>query len=244
MNILIADDEEIIRQNFMKRIIKAGLPFDLIFKATNGEEALQLFKEESMDIALIDINMPFKNGLDLIRDIRQQNKEVILIIVSGYDNFRFAQQALELGVFRYLLKPVDAQEFISVIQEAMEQINQHKKPPYSLLTKKILKDIQANISNESYGLKDLANHLQFSEGHITKLIKKELAKTFVDLVTELRIQHAKYLIDNNEVNYKMYEIAEACGFHNQYYFSQVFKKVVGVSPKQYSFRNLNPVIEK
>ena len=229
MNILIADDEEIIRRNFVKRIVKEGLPFVEVYRAANGKEALQLFSERDIDIALIDINMPFKNGIDLIREIRQQNQKVILIIVSGYDDFRFAQQAVELGVFRYLLKPVDATEFISVIQEA--------KHHYSLMIKKILEDIQENMGNEDYSLKEAAKLLQLSDGYITKLIKKELGKTFVDLVTDIRIQHAKYLIDNNEANYKLYEIAEICGFSNQYYFSQVFKKVVGISPKQYSLRN-------
>ena len=105
------------------------------------------------------------------------------------------------------------------------------------MIKKILEDIQKNMGNEDYSLKDVAKLLQLSDGYITKLIKKELGKTFVDLVTDIRIQHAKYLIDNNEANYKLYEIAEICGFSNQYYFSQVFKKVVGISPKQYSLRN-------
>lgn len=237
MNILIADDEEIIRRNFVKRIVKEGLPFVEVYKAANGKEALQLFSERDIDIALIDINMPFKNGIDLIREIRQQNQKVILIIVSGYDDFRFAQQAVELGVFRYLLKPVDATEFISVIQEAIRQVRKYPKHHYSLMIKKILEDIQENMGNEDYSLKDAAKLLQLSNGYITKLIKKELGKTFVDLVTDIRIQHAKYLIDNNEANYKLYEIAEICGFSNQYYFSQVFKKVVGISPKQYSLRN-------
>ena len=83
MNILIADDEEIIRRNFVKRIVKEGLPFVEVYRAANGKEALQLFSERDIDIALIDINMPFKNGIDLIREIRQQNQKVILIIVSG-----------------------------------------------------------------------------------------------------------------------------------------------------------------
>lgn len=236
MNILIADDEEIIRQNFAHRIMKACLSLENIYQAGDGDEAFKIVQEKNIDIALIDINMPFKNGLDLIAEIRQQNKELVLIIISGYDKFDFAQKAITFGVFRYLLKPVDAVEFISTIEEAMQQVRQQSKSSYSPVMKKIIEIIKVNISNDDFALSDLASKLLLSEGHITKLIKKEMGKTFVDLITDMRIEHAKYLINNSKINYKMYEIAKECGFKNQYYFSQVFKKMVGISPKQYTFK--------
>lgn len=234
MNILIADDEEKIRQNFVKRIIKAKLPVTNIVLAANGNEAITCMHEHDIDVALIDINMPFKNGLDLIHEIRQENEEIILIIISGYNDFHYAQQALAEDVFRYLLKPVDSKEFINIISLALQKASEKKKTLYSANAQKILDEIQKNISNESYSLTDLAEALEISEGHITKLIKKELSKSFIDILTELRINYAKQLIRQNSLCLKMYEIAEACGYSNQYYFSQMFKKVVGVSPKQYS----------
>ncbi len=234
MNILIADDEEMIRVNFAKRIVKAKLPVNHIELASNGEEALKIMSQQQIDIALIDINMPFKNGLELIHEIRLINQDIILIIISGYNDFKYAQQALTEGVFRYLLKPVDAKEFIDVITLAIHKASQYEQDTHSPLVKRMVLQIQQNIANENYALSDLANSMQMSEGYITKLLKKELSKSFIDVLTEERIMHAKKLIRSQYLNMKMYEIAEACGYSNQYYFSQVFKRIVGVSPKQYS----------
>lgn len=234
MKLLIADDEAIIRQSFVKRIHRANIMFDQILEAKNGLEALEIVKNDSIDIMLIDINMPFLNGLELMKQIRQWNQSLIMIVISGYNDFSFAQEAIQYGIFRYLLKPVKAEELLETIQLAKEKIGTKKAVKYSAIILQIQSEINKNFGLESYSLKDLATSLGLSEGHLNKRLKQELSLTFNDLLTKVRIEHAKNMIANEGIAVKMYEVAEICGFSNQHYFSQVFKKIVGVPPKTYA----------
>lgn len=236
MNILVADDEEIIRKNFIKRINRTQINFDNIYEARNGAEALSLFQKNQIEIALLDINMPFLSGLKLLERINIISPDTIIIIISGYNKFEYAQEAIKFGVYRYLLKPVTSDEFNNTIAEAAELVNSNKKieNDKSLIFQKIMKSLNENYKNSEYNLTILSEQSGLSEGHISKIIKKESGKTFSDLLTELRIEQAKKIIVSESAGIKMYEVAEAVGYSNQHYFSRVFKNITGVSPKNYS----------
>jgi len=236
MNILVADDEEIIRKNFIKRINRTQVNFDNIYEARNGAEALSLFQKNQIEIALLDINMPFLSGLKLLERIHIISPNTIIVIISGYNKFEYAQEAIKFGVYRYLLKPVNSDEFNNVIAETAELVNRHTKNENgkSLVFQKILTLLNENYKNSEYNLTILSEQSGLSEGHISKIIKRESGKTFSDLLTELRIEQAKKIIISECAGIKMYEVAEAVGYSNQHYFSRVFKNITGVSPKNYS----------
>lgn len=227
MNLLIADDEERIRNNFKKRIERSHLQFDQIFEARNGKEALKVLQDNTISIALVDINMPFVNGLEFMEQAHLIHEDLIMIVISGYDTFSYAQKAIAFGVYRYLLKPVNHEEFIETIEGAMRLCDDGNR-----LVKTILSLMSENIQDSTYSLEDLSKRLDLSGGYITTLLKQETGMSFTEVLTNMRINHAKSLMEENP-SIKIYEVSNLCGYSNQHYFSKVFKKVVGCSPKQY-----------
>jgi len=118
---LIVDDEGIERRGLAMLIRRFSLPFETM-DAPNGAEALRLIREQHFDVLLTDIRMPFMDGIQLAHEAREACPELYIIIFSAYADFRKAQAAMREDVARYLLKPVDVEEFRQVMEEAAEQI--------------------------------------------------------------------------------------------------------------------------
>ncbi len=123
---LIADDELIIRKG-LKSLIQKDSDIEIIGEAEDGEKALHLIKKEQVDLILVDINMPFLNGLKLIEKIKEISPLTYIIIISGFNEFEYAQKAIQLGVNLYLLKPINEEKFYLEINNAKELIHQNKK---------------------------------------------------------------------------------------------------------------------
>lgn len=122
--VLIADDEDIIR-NGLKHIIKwEELGFKIIGEAKNGEIALSLLCNENPDIALLDIRMPKISGLELISKARENGFTGKVIIISGYSDFGYAQQAIELGVKFYLTKPINKNDLELILQSLQKELDE------------------------------------------------------------------------------------------------------------------------
>ena len=102
--ILIVDDEYIVRLGLKTIVDWAGFGYAVSGEAVNGKEALDFFEKNPVDVILTDIKMPVMDGLELTRKIRAKNKRVHIIILSHYDEFSYAQEAVQLGAFRYILK--------------------------------------------------------------------------------------------------------------------------------------------
>ena len=105
-DILIADDEELIRRGMAAKIEGHDPRMGQILFASDGREALRIIREKRPSILITDIRMPDVDGLSLIRQTKEIMPELKLIIVSGFAEFDYAEQALEFGVSNYLLKPV------------------------------------------------------------------------------------------------------------------------------------------
>lgn len=234
-NILIIDDEELIRQGIKKRIISYELSIGTIFEGSNGVQALELLKNNKIHIALVDINIPFMNGLEFIREGIKISKDTVFIIISGYDNFSYAQKAIEYGVFRYILKPINKNQLKETLIEAIGILSQRcdeKDENINPLTKRILEEVNSNYSNCDYSLLELASNVGFSESYISKTLKKEIGMTFNEYLTNIRIEMAKKILMSEGRLTTVNEVAKRVGYSNQHYFSQVFKKYIGVSPSE------------
>lgn len=120
--LLIADDEPKIRRGLRKIIDWKSHDVQVIGEAEDGEVALDLIERLEPDIILLDINMPFLNGLNLLEKINDLNMNFIIIIISGYDEFSYAQKALEYNVFDYVLKPVSREKMEKIIVKALNKL--------------------------------------------------------------------------------------------------------------------------
>ncbi|MFC5404626.1 response regulator [Cohnella soli] len=104
--VVVAEDEHIILEDTIDKIGKADSRFNVVASAMNGEDALGLVASLKPDALFTDIRMPVLDGLELIRQARSLHPEMEIVIVSGYSDFAYAQQAIKLGVTDYLLKPL------------------------------------------------------------------------------------------------------------------------------------------
>ncbi len=124
---LIADDEPKIRRGLKSFITSFGLGIEVVAEAEDGETALGLAKELDPDIMFVDVRMPFMSGLEFIEAIKEALPGKIVIIVSGHDEFEYARSAVRLGVFDYVLKPVDASSFRAVIERAIAELESRRE---------------------------------------------------------------------------------------------------------------------
>lgn len=127
MRIIIVDDEPIICEGLQKTINWAMLGAEVAGIAYDGEEALRLAAALAPDIVLSDIRMDGMDGLELAERLRQVNPQLIVIMISGYEDFEYARRAVRIGVTDYLLKPVEIDELMGVVGRAIERIREQEK---------------------------------------------------------------------------------------------------------------------
>ncbi|WP_170311475.1 response regulator transcription factor [Vallitalea okinawensis] len=131
--VLVVEDEVWIRRGIVRKLEKSDFPFTHIYNAKDGLEALKIMKDNPVDIVITDICMPDMTGLELIKRIREENKDTEFMIISGYSEFKYAEEAINMGVKSYLLKPTKEDE----LKEALLKINEAliEKKKYNRLTK-------------------------------------------------------------------------------------------------------------
>ncbi len=133
--ILIVDDKKLDRDGVCFLIKQNALPLKPV-TAASGTEALKLLAGEHFDILLSDIQMPDINGLELIREASLIQPEIKSVIFSSYDNFQYAQTAIEIGISKYLLKPIKVNDFIDCMNRMISELNdtQQERMSHSLYT--------------------------------------------------------------------------------------------------------------
>ena len=124
--VLLADDEEDIRVGISQKMDWAGLGFTLVGEAANGQDALELAETLLPDVVLTDIKMPFLDGLELCRILAEQLPASKFVVFSGFDDFEYAKQAIQMNVSEYILKPINASELSGVLQKLKEQLDRER----------------------------------------------------------------------------------------------------------------------
>ena len=237
VKLLVADDEEVIRRGVAKYIRLHTDRFDKIYEAENGQEAIDLLLKYQPDILLLDVQMPLKNGLDVMKEAERAGLHPIVVILSGYDEFKYAQQALRYGAKEYLLKPARASDILKCLNRLVddslgleEPCVQEEENGTNQLVKRA-KEYIAEHYMENITLSDTAESLGKTGGYRSTLVQKSLQCGFIDYLNRVRIERACCYLEQNY--FKTYEIAYKVGFRDEKYFSKVFKKVMGMSPKEY-----------
>lgn len=238
VDIVICDDEPILRNGLKSWVEKSGLPLEVSGAAANGIQALELIVKQRPFIALMDINMPGMAGLDVVEEVQNREIKTRFIIISGHDEFQYARRACHLNVVDYLLKPIDRNELLVILQKVLEQIRREQLTQKVFVEKeetteqKILRYIKEHFTEQSFSLGELAETFHLSQSYITRIIKQETGSSFSELLTKMRIDRAVCLLIKNP-EMKLVEIAEKTGFASQHYFSRVFKEKIGFSPADY-----------
>ncbi|WP_194287331.1 response regulator transcription factor [Gracilibacillus oryzae] len=127
LKMLIVDDEPLICQGLANTIPWGEMDIEIVGSALNGKKALEIMKKTPMDIVITDVNMPELDGIELSKVIIETFPHVSIIMISGYDEFEYARQALRMGVKDYLLKPVDIDELWTLVSNVKKQIEETRK---------------------------------------------------------------------------------------------------------------------
>ena len=236
--ILIAEDEEIIRRGVAKYIQLHTDRFDTIYEAENGQDAFDIILKYQPDIVLLDIQMPKMDGITIMQKLSKTKIQPLIVILSGYDDFKYAQNALRYGAKEYLLKPVRASDILECLNKLADKYLVTESP---VKEKNILEDENAFVHeaknyieehySENLSIKDVAEQIGISSGYLSTMFNQNLGLGFAEYLNGLRIEHACVYLEQNYL--KVYEIAYKVGFRDEKYFTKVFKKIKGMSPKEY-----------
>lgn len=120
IKVLVVDDEKHIRM-LMRKVVR-GLNLELAGEAENGKEAVQLFKQEKPDLVLLDINMPYMDGIEALKEIRGDTPNALVIMLTSVADTESVQKCIDLGAVDYILKSNPLQEIRQVIEESVKAI--------------------------------------------------------------------------------------------------------------------------
>ncbi len=242
--VLLVEDEDLIRRGLRFQMDWTSVGCVVAGEAASGEEGLEKIGQLRPDIVVTDVRMQDMDGLEMLK----RGLELCpfdAIIISGYGEFDYAQQAIRLGVAEYLLKPVDFNVLQAAIQKIVSRRQQESLTPRTSdmplapdldpvnLTNRyaaeMLRYIQEHYA-ERISLTDLSQKLNISCTHLNAKFKAELGYTFHDFLNYYRITRAVEL--QKQGGLKLYEIAELVGFSDYKYFNKVYKKYVGYPPNK------------
>ena len=261
-SVLLVEDEISIREGIRDIIEWKKLGFRFAAEAKNGREALEIFHRIRPDLVITDIRMPQCSGLEFIAEIRESSPggadETKVVILTGFDDFNYAQAAIRLRVKDYLLKPVSPGELTALLEQlkreldetaarrtpeepsasahpADRRVNNHNHHPVSETAEKAKAYIESHYMQSSLALDDLCSRLAVSPSTLSRIFRSQLHTTFSAYLREVRLRAAEELIRRTDMRGK--EIAYQVGFSSPHYFSHVFTVHRGYSPSEYR-RNL------
>jgi YesN/AraC family two-component response regulator len=224
-NAIIIDDEAPARKLLINLIKKYHLPIKVVGTASGGNEGLALIRELQPDIVFLDIEMPDKNGLEVMAALQDVSASLKIIIVTAYDYFDYVRSSLKLGAKDFLLKPVDYRQLV----EMMERVIGYGYTDNAAFNK-LLEFVNENYV-QNLSLENCANYVHISPGYVTRLCKKYLGMSFKMWLNEVRVREAINLLRNTDLPIK--EISERVGYNNLNYFYRQFNSITGTTPKNY-----------
>lgn len=240
MKVVVVEDEALVRRGIVLTVDWAGVDCAVVGEAADGMEGLEVIRESQPDLVVTDIKMPRLDGLEMVRQLREEGNRAHVIILTAYSDFSYAQAALKLGAVDFLLKPFQDGE----LEEAVTRLKSRVGPSgpqapglevpeegKSKYVMEALRYIAGHYNDPDISVSSVAWDLGISEGHLSHVFKKETSRTLGSYLTDYRIHMAMELL--RDCRNKVYEVAEQVGYRDITYFSSTFKRVAGLSPSEY-----------
>ena len=246
--VLLVEDDSAMRYLYQKMKVWSECGFEIAAEASNGKKALDLLEETAFDLIFTDIRMPLIDGIELLRHLREQGNDTIVIFASSYSEFEYARQGMVLGAFDYVLKPVEQ----SVLKEVLNRVTirlqtqgQHEAISPVVTEALAYCGLSADADHfihkvavyysehyqEAVSLEIIAEAFAFNKDYFGKLFKQHMGIHFHDFSTMIKICYAKELFRIG--NYKAYEVSELLGYSSVDYFTRKFKEVTGTTPSKF-----------
>lgn len=239
--VVLIDDEVRIVEGLRKVIKWEDYNCQVVATAGSGEEGAEIIRKVRPHILFTDIRMAGQDGLNMVAGLRSEFPDMEVIILTGYRDFAYAQQAIRLGVARFLLKPSKMDEIKEALQYVTAKLDSQKPPQEdteteqsqhagSFLVNQALAYMEKNYQ-QKLTLQEVADCCFVSQWHLSKLLNRYAEKSFYDILNAIRINKAKELLQDPKL--KIGEISEMVGYADTAHFARTFKKVVGMSANEY-----------
>lgn len=254
VRVLIVEDEEIIRKGLAYSFDWLSMGCVVVAEAADGVEGLEKLETSGCHIVITDIRMPRMGGIEMLEAAAALGLSgFVSILLTSYADFDYAQRAIQLKVFDYLLKPVDDGKLQEVIRRAVterlsvKELADHSVtaptapalPGWDIPRSKLernsyvayaVEQIHKNYA-QKLSVEHIAQECGVSTSYLSRKLKEITSLTFVDILNQYRIQKAVELLSQGSL--KVYEVSERTGFQEYKHFCFVFKKYLGVSPSEY-----------
>ena len=234
--VLILDDEPPIVQGLKSHVPWAQLGYEVVAGCTSPTVAIDLIRSRQVDVVLSDIRMPGMDGLTFCRTIKAEFPEIIVIFLSAYKDFEYAQKAVEIGAWRYLLKPTDHTKLYTAFEE-LHQVLDRRRATTDSSTQQDLQGrveeihqwVESHIHDAS--LEAAAGAIGLNPQYLSRRYKELTGKGFGEMVQRIRMEKAAHLLTKSR--YKTYEISSIVGYSNPKNFSRRFRETYGCAPSEY-----------
>ncbi len=237
--VLLIDDENIIVEGLRRVVRWADYNCQVVGTACDAEEGTKLIRALHPHILFTDIRMPGRDGLAMVAALRSEYPDMQVAILTGYRDFAYAQEAIRLGVTRFLLKPSKMEEIKEALtvmterldrQPAIQEEEEQSQSASSFIVNQALSFMEKNYS-QKLTLQAVADCCYVSQWHLSKLLNRYAEKSFYDILNAIRIQKAKELLADPKL--KIGEIGEMVGYADTAHFARTFKKLEGMSANEY-----------
>ena len=217
LKIFLVEDEFVIREGIKNNIDWKANGYEFCGEASDGELAFPIIQKTKPDIVITDIRMPFMDGLELSRLIKKELPLTEIIILSGYEEFEYAKEAIKIGVSQYLCKPISGEELLKEINLLADKITEKRKEQE--IKEKYIREVEENFIEEKRnffqylvtGTKSISELLE-----IAKKIHIDLSSIWYNIIL-LKIQsmthaHDEYSGSMVKVEQKLKELDEGDHF--------------------------------
>lgn len=166
MKIVIVEDEVRIREGIHRLLTKTDPTFEVVGEAENGREGVALLLRERPDLALVDVRMPELDGIGMLEAVQAQGFKPMVIVLSAYSDFSYAQQAMKLGAREYLVKPIVVDELIGAVRRAKEALAQQTLARSGMRTRGdvLSAALHANVPLSSEAMEQVHRAFDLGEG--------------------------------------------------------------------------------
>ena len=240
--VALIDDEEIIVEGLRRIVPWERYHCEVVAAAYNAAEGERAIRTHSPHIIVTDIKMPDTDGLTMLAGLRSEFPDMQVIVLSGHSDFAYAQQAIRLGVRRFLLKPSKMEEIEEAVLCATaylagkgddpeeEAAEEQVSGAGSYVVRQAIAYMEEHFC-ERLTLQTVAEHCYVSQWHLSKLLNKHAEQSFYDLLNAIRIARAQEFLKDPSL--KINEICELTGYADTAHFARVFKRIAGMSANEY-----------
>lgn len=239
--VMLIDDEPAIHKILAKTIDWESYNMTIVGTAASGIEAINTIDELQPDVCFVDVQMPFMDGIEFSKIVKNRYPDLAIVILSAYDEFQYARECIGIGVFDYRLKPIEKEDINDTLRRLFLYLNERMRargeepevqdcPKGSHSLEKVKEYIQMRYFEADMNLTKVARAFGFNPSYLSRKFKSETGENLVDFLNRCRVEHAKRAALAGK---QMYQVAKEVGVPDPNYFSRCFKRYTGISYSAY-----------